>query len=254
MNIKNKGNFIMKALLRKFEFNTANAGWAGALAGAFFAFSPMNEAQAQSGVHPEAPASDIPTARSPDGLGGDYNLIPNTLEKKKLELKDSGSDNILSDYFQFIDVMWKELANGSCCHMQDGVVPLETEYDADNNRYRVTYNQTRSGLRIETPHTEYVKPDTVLSAEHAIKRCEPFVEAAEANGVESTCIPPPFSVYWMADGTSYDEATGKHKINAVGDYPAMLVDSDYIISTEHYEALRARHTAQYCFWPEPTAF
>lgn len=229
------------------RIDSRTTGLSGVLAGAFAAFmaiAPTNEAQAQ-GVHPEAPPSTMPS------LGG-YNLAPNAAQKRTLEEKDKNGENILSDYFQFVDVMTRAIGSMSCCHMKDGVVPMETEETGDPGfPYLVTYNQTRSGLRIAAPHTETVSAIAVLTAEHALDRCQPFIEAAEAQGVESTCIPSPFSIFWFADGTTYSPETGKHTILAAGDYPRMLVDSDYIITWEHYQELRKEYNSDYCFWPEP---
>lgn len=247
------------SLFNRLDFNISAAGWtrsaiAAGLA-AFMSLSAAGDAQAQSSrPHPEAPPSSVPTFNAGDGL---YNLAPDSGQQRMLEQKAHDGENLLADHFQFIDVMKKAGPYGqSCCHMQDGVIPVEVE-ETDNPSYpyRVKINQTRSGLRLSEPVYIDVPASVVLTPEHAIARCAPYVEAAEANGVDHTCTPPPFAVLWFRDGSEYYPSTGKHSLPFRGDSYGRsqgYVDSDYIVPAETYQ--KPSFNQIYCFWPEPSAF
>lgn len=228
---------MAKPLFENFSFNLAASGWTTLAASAFSAFMAVGGGAAQ--------AQDA--GAEPPHHGG-YSLAPTERDRGVMGAKAGEEEDMIMPHFQFFDVM-KNMRGGSCCHMKDGLANLEVE-ETDNPAfpYRVQMTHTRSGLRLEEPVWIQIPAEKVLTVEHAQRVCEPYAEAAEAHGIESTCEPPPFSAIWISDNTSYDPQTGMHRI---GYGQNGLVSSDYVVPAENFQPSRVH---VYCFWNTPDMF
>ena len=205
---------------------------------------------AMAGVKPVAIAATLAAtvigpsnALSQASIGTGKTAVPTdeTLEKTK----QRGSSNILEEYYPFLE--FAASTRQSCCGQQDAQVILD-EDDIEHTGdplypIRIRIRQTQSGLTLEKPVWIKFHADKLLTSERAGEICDVYNDLAEANDNDLICDPPPFTIAFMRDGTTYNPKTGMHTVNHQK-YP-----SGTVITPEQYGTKNnAGNMSVYCAW------